>query len=210
MFQAIRIVSSVLVMIMSSELTAIDLRHAVEWGVPRLVNGFNLHKLDSESNGFAIYRMSAPNKKDMKKICDLNISEVIVLSGNSTKHEKRYAQVCPHIKVVEFMQSPKTPISAQFLDEFDAIVAAAMINGKKIAFRCTAGAHRTGRLAAYYELKYKNMELEAALKNLEQYGFMNKWFQSQLVPQVHEINRFILGQPCVFTKHCVQGRLMKS
>ena len=187
----------------SNSLASHGLRHFIEWKAARLFKGFNIHLLDTNNNGFEIYRMGAPGPKDMKTLCDKGISEVLVLSGNSHKHEQRYNDFCPGIKIVEVSQSVSTPLNHDFLQKFDEMISKAKSEGKKIAFRCTAGAHRTGRLSAYYELKYKHLELDQALNNMKHRGLINDILFPQLTPQVEELNRYINGDACVQKPHCV-------
>ncbi|MFN8369122.1 MAG: dual specificity protein phosphatase family protein [Bacteriovoracaceae bacterium] len=165
----------------------------------------NLHLIDSDpTTGFAIYRYSKPDKNDMKMLCDLGIEEVVVLSGTATKHEYKYQTECPTLKVVyNEEQSTKVPVTAQFLTFFDSWVEDAKVTGKKIAFRCECGCHRTGRLAAYYQMKYQKLTTNDATVIMMKHGKW-MWTQPQLVPQVRDLANFIQEKPCEESeKYCV-------
>ncbi len=128
----------------------------------------------------------------------------MVLSGTANKHEYKYQTECPTLKVVyNEEQSTTVPVSARFLSFFDNWVGEAKAEGKKIAFRCECGCHRTGRLAAYYQMKYQKLTTADATVIMMKHGkFM--WTQPQLVPQVRDLSSYIGGQPCEEReKYCV-------
>lgn len=164
----------------------------------------NLHLIDTAPNGFAVYRASQPDAKDMKRFCDLGITEMMVLSGSADDNEIRYQAICPTLKVVyNVRQSTKIPLKTSFLSDFDAWVEGAQAAGKKIAFRCECGCHRTGRLAAYYEMKYQGVSQAKALSNMKKIG---KWMFlfPRLKPQVRSLNDFLKNEDCgEKRKYCV-------
>ena len=167
----------------------------------------NLHLIDSNDKGFALYRLGAPNEADMKHLCELGISEMVVLSGTAEKHEFKYAKACPTLKVIfNEKQGSKRPVTAEFLAMFDGWVQDAQLTGKKIAFRCTCGCHRTGRLAAYYQIKYQGITWRDA------YAILKNWakfmiFHADLKPQVQALNDYIHGQPCsTAPRYCVMTK----
>lgn len=166
----------------------------------------NLHLIQSAPNGFAIYRASNPDANDVKTFCDLGISEIMVLSGNAEEAEFKYQAACPTLKVVyNQKQNSKIPLDKNFLDGFDNWVKTSQAAGRKIAFRCACGCHRTGRLAAYYEMKFKGLSLNAALENMNRFGKYMYLFP-QLVPQVKSLKDYIEGSACsVEPRHCVQN-----
>jgi protein-tyrosine phosphatase len=165
----------------------------------------NLHLIDSsETSGFAIYRSGAPSKKDMADYCKHGIQEMMVLSGDAKDHEFKYQSECPTLRVIyDVKQDGNIPLDQKFLDYFDHWVQDAQATGKKIVFRCQCGCHRTGRLAAYYQMKYQNNTSEDAIAIMNTHGkFM--LFHPELRPQVLALEDEIKGRPCTQKKkYCV-------
>ena len=147
----------------------------------------NLHLVDSRPGGFAIYRSGAPSADDFKQWCKLGIEEVYVLSGNGDIYEDQYAKLCPRIKVLanEAHDVDLIP-NDRVLALFDGWVQDAMAKNKKILFRCNCGCHRTGRMAAYYQMKYQHLTADDAIALMNAHGsFM--MFHPQLPQQVREL-----------------------
>jgi hypothetical protein len=166
----------------------------------------NTHVIDqSAKNGFAIFRVSLPNADDMKNFCKLGITEMMVLSGDGQVDTDLAKQYCPTLKVVyNETQSVKVPLSESFLADFDTWVKDAQASGKKIAFRCHCGCHRTGRLAAYYSMKYNAYTAKMAIKDMKKYGKYMFLFP-QLDNQVRALKDFIDEKPCSEKeKYCVR------
>jgi protein-tyrosine phosphatase len=166
----------------------------------------NFHLVESDAGtGFAVYRTSKPDREDMRRFCELGITEMLVLSGNADKHELKYAAECPTLKVVaNLKQDDKVPVDRAFLAEFDQWIEQARLAGKKVAFRCDCGCHRTGRLAAYYQMKYQHLSLEDAVTLLNANG---QWmaFYPHIKKQVQALHDYIQGQPCsTDRKYCVR------
>ena len=166
----------------------------------------NLHLIDRDSRtGFEIYRTSKPTRADMRKFCKLGITEMMVLSGTAGEREFKYASECPTLKVIyNQKQMDNIPVTVEFLTQFDQWVELSRIQGKKIAFRCECGCHRTGRLAAYYQMKYQFLPVDDALAIMTEHG---QWmlFFPHLYKQVRAMNDFISGQPCgQKRKYCVR------
>ncbi len=101
-------------------------------------------------------------------------------------------------------QSAYEPVSEEFLRAFDAWVAEARRSGRKIAFRCRHGWHRTGRLAAYHRIRHQGVETDEAIEEMNRIGrFM--WKHRQLEPQVEAMADFIAGRDCsVAAEYCVR------
>jgi hypothetical protein len=166
----------------------------------------NLQLVDENpATGFAIYRSGKPSEDDLRQMCELHLTEILVLSGDAADCENRWPEACPSLVVAkEVHQSDKQPLSGPFLKWFDGWVEDAMRQGKRIAFRCDCGCHRTGRLAAYYELKYEHLSLEEAKAHMLQYGH---WmvFHGWLEPQVTALSDYIAGRPCsTDARYCVR------
>ena len=164
----------------------------------------NFHVIETADNGFGIYRYGQPSRDDVREMCDRGIEEVMVLSGNADDHEFKYQDECPGLKVVyNIKQNAKVPMTTDFLNQFDQWVAEAKASGKKIAFRCACGCHRTGRLAAYYQLKYQHLALTDTLALMKKHG-KYMFLHPQLIPQVADINDYLRGRPCSQkSKHCI-------
>lgn len=157
----------------------------------------NIHLIDkNEDTGFALYRTSRPSQSDMKMFCELGIQEMLVLSGTADNREWRFQSACPELEVVaNIPQTTSTPVDVSFLEFFDQWVQEAQAEGKIIAFRCECGCHRTGRLAAYYQMKYQGKSLAEARKIMTQQGkFM--WLFPNIYQQVNAIHDHLNGQPC--------------
>jgi hypothetical protein len=164
--------------------------------LPCTALSINLHIIDQLDNGFGIYRTGLPTKADIKKMCDMGITEMMVMSGNAQDAELKYQDECPQLKVVyNQKQSPKVTLTKDFLNFFDQWVETARAEGKKIAFRCNCGCHRTGRLAAYYQMKYQNLYYDDAIAIMKKHGkFMI--FYRYLDYQVKALFDYIQGQEC--------------
>lgn len=165
----------------------------------------NLHLIESNpETGFAIYRTSKPKLKDMRKFCELGIEEMAVLSGNADEFEVKYQAGCPSLRVVHNQtQSARVRIKKSFLDWFEAWVEDARRTGKKIAFRCNCGCHRTGRLAAYYQMKYQGLTATDSKLIMKKHG-KYMWLFRTLKPQVDAMHDYIHGVACSQKrKYCV-------
>jgi hypothetical protein len=168
----------------------------------------NLHLIESLPNGFAIYRSGSPRSAaEVAEYCRLGITEIAVLAGNADRHERRFAASCPRLEVVyDEEQDAGDPLTAEFLAWFDGWVGTARREGKKIAFRCNCGCHRTGRLAAYYQMKYQNLVLEDALDVMYKRG-KNWALHPEIEPQVRALKDYLDGKPCSQRgPYCVQSR----
>lgn len=167
-------------------------------------NNLQLIQEDVES-GFAIYRTSRPDARHMREFCKLGIEEMVVLSGNAEDWEFKYQEHCPNLKVVyNKRQRARVAITSDFLEFFDNWVKEAKAKGKKIAFRCNCGCHRTGRLAAYYQMKYQGLTVKDAQIIMKKHGKWMFLFRS-LWPQVAAMNDYIYGRECsTRRKFCVK------
>lgn len=166
----------------------------------------NFHVIEEDSTtGFAIYRTSKPGRGDMRGFCQTGITEMMVLSGTADNAEYKYADECPTLKVIyNVKQDDKVPLDGKFLSEFDAWVTDAKAKGKKIAFRCECGCHRTGRLAAYYQLKYQHLALGDTLNILKDNGHWMALYP-HIRKQVIAINDYVRGRECTISqKYCIK------
>lgn len=156
----------------------------------------NLHLVDSNRHGFAIYRTGKPSAEDIKEFCRLRISEIVVLSGDAESVELKHKDLCPSLSVVyNEKQEVRTPLTRSFLENFDHWVKISQTEGKKIAFRCDCGCHRTGRLAAYYQMKYQSLSVQDAVKFLYKFG-KNIDRYPELIPQITALEDFANQRPC--------------
>lgn len=158
---------------------------------------WNIHSIDkSTSNDFEVFRYGLPSKLGVLELCLKGIEEVMILSGNAYNHEWKYKEMCPGLKVVyNKKQDPNVALSAEFLNFFDEWVSKAQNEGKKIAFRCDCGCHRTGRLAAYYQMKYQKISDQEAIQIMNKKGYL-MFLYPGLKPQVRDLYSYIQGLPC--------------
>ena len=171
----------------------------------RLLSG-NIHLIDeSSATGYKLYRSARPDADIMQTYCDLGIQEMMVIAGNAAGYEDRLVQNCPSLKVIyNQKQKSKEPLTTGFLRLFDQWVTSARDEGKIIAFRCDSGAHRTGRLAAYYQMKYNHITPEDAKIIMNEHGIWN-FMYPHLYPQVDALYDFIHDRPCsVPPQYCVR------
>jgi protein-tyrosine phosphatase len=119
-----------------------------------------------------------------------------VLAGSADENELRHRSACPDLEIVyDERQDANKPLDTEFLAWFDRWVEAARRDGKKIAFRCSCGCHRTGRLAAYYQMKYQHLALEDAL--VVMYARGKSWERHKNIePQVRALKDHLDGKPC--------------
>jgi hypothetical protein len=161
---------------------------------PSAARADNLHLIDSRPGGYAIYRSGNPSAADYKYWCKLGIQEVYVLAGNADNYEDKFASMCPSIKVLasENQGLDRLP-DDRALALFDSWVQDAMAKNKKILFRCNCGCHRTGRLAAYYQMKYQHLTADDAIALMNSYGSL-MMFHPELPKQVRELEAKIKKQ----------------
>ncbi len=178
---------------------------------PTPSSGKNLHLVDQLPNGFRLYRSGTPTEKDLRVFAELGIEEIAVLSGDARRHEIRHSRTVPGLKVVyDQRQDDEKPLTGSFLRWFDEWVAGARESGRIIAFRCRCGCHRTGRLAAYYQMKYQDMPLEEAIPIMNDLG-RNMFLHPGLEPQVRALEDYIHGRPCSQEeRYCVEDDLTEG
>lgn len=147
--------------------------------------------------GFAVYRSGKLNTDELASLCRQGVSEIVILDGTGEKRECEMRQrVCPQLRIrYSYPQDAAVPLTEEFLGAFDRWVEEAQDSGTKVAFRCHHGWHRTGRLAAYYRMKYDGWSDEEAIAEMNQLGVM-MWQHSYLEPQVEALSDLISGRPC--------------
>ena len=157
---------------------------------PRLVDS------DSET-GFALYRSGRLSPADLEVLCGLGVEEILVLDGEGVERECQYKQItCPGLRVrYNVAQEEDRPVSLKFLQAFDAWIEEAQENGTKVALRCRHGWHRTGRLIAYYRIRFQDISLAEAIQEMQDIGHM-MWRHPTLNPQVEAYKDIIAGRPC--------------
>jgi hypothetical protein len=122
-----------------------------------------------------------------------------VMSGDAQSHEKKYQAegVCPNIEVIyDRNQRWDRPVERQFLEWFDGEVDRAKKDGAGLLFRCVTGSHRTGRIAAYYRMKYQDMSVGDAIKEMNNTGTLMPFFGMWMTPQVRAIDDYVHHRPC--------------
>ncbi len=172
-----------------------------------LGGGLNrLNQVDSNpSTGFEIYRSGTPKEEDLKEWCRLGIKDIFALNGLAGDYQKRLGELCPSAQVVyNEEQNADAPVAAEFLQRFDEKVSKAQAEGTKILFHCSCGCHRTGRLAAYYRIKYNGWSSDAAIREMHEIGDDMDQHPS-LDPQVRAMEDYIRGRPCTqAAAYCIQ------
>lgn len=141
-------------------------------GAPGCSSTSRLHEIDSDpASGFAIYRSGQPTAKSVRELCDLGIRELYALNGEGSRYRDALARECPGARITyDASQDADSPISADFLAQFDKSVEEAKAAGTKILFHCSCGCHRTGRLAAYYRIKFDHWSAESAIEEMHAIG----------------------------------------
>ena len=80
-------------------------------------------------------------------------------------------QACPGLRVrYDGVQDPRSPVSRDFLDAFATWIEESRLEGRKIVIRCRHGWHRTGRMSAYYRMRFQDWSLAAAESEMLQAG----------------------------------------
>lgn len=163
----------------------------------------NLHQVDGPDPGpaaYRLYRSGAPRREVFASWCQTyGIDRVIVMSGDAGSHERRYQAegICPGIEIIyDSNQRWDLPVSSGFLEWFDGEVERAKRENKGVLFRCKTGSHRTGRLAAYYRMKYQDWDADRAIREMDGMGTLMPFFDLWMVPQVRAIEDYVLGRPC--------------
>lgn len=173
----------------------------------------NLHQVDgAEPYGqpaYRLYRSGTPSREVFATWCKVyNVDRVIVMSGDAAGAELKYQAegVCPDIKVIyDVNQRWDLPVERSFLDWFDGQVAQAKKDNAGLLFRCKTGSHRTGRLAAYYRMKYQDMEVDQTIDEMNNIGTLMPFFDIWMVPQVRAIDDYVHNKPCSrFNLMCVR------
>ena len=180
-----------------------------------IYNISNLHLIDKDTNsGYTLYRIAEPTEEDFQNLCRLGVTEIAVLSGTGEEIEQQYQKACPELKIVyNHKQSITTPLDKGFIKSFDYWITAAKAEGKTIAFRCNGGSHRTGRLAGYYQMKYRDLSVKeawdlaqsrgVAMSIVDNYGGI----QEQLIG----LQEFINNKPCSQNEeYCVSSKPLNS
>ncbi len=131
----------------------------------------NLECLGGECHGrgYAVYRSSDPGGGEWRAVCGEWKTDFVVLDDDRwQRREENYRKHCPHGAVV-YAGSQRTSrsLDRDFLAFFDQVIARARAQGRKVLFHCKLGVHRTGRLAAYYELKHEGWSLDRALEDFD-------------------------------------------
>ncbi len=152
---------------------------------------------EDPDTGFALYRSGRLSPADLKVLCDAGVTEILILDGEAGQRECRLREsICPDMRVrYNHAQDEDDPISVDFLEAFDDWISEAQADGRKVAFRCRHGWHRTGRLAAYYRIRFEGASAAAASREMHEIGSM-MWRHPTLTPQVEAYSDLVAGQPC--------------
>lgn len=152
---------------------------------------------EDPSTGFALYRSGRLSSADLGLLCGLGVEEILVLDGEGSTRECLFRKtICPGMRVrYDHAQEEDVPVSGDFLEAFDAWIEEAQTEGKKVAFRCRHGWHRTGRLAAYYRMRFEGVSEAEARDEMQRIGHM-MWRHPTLDPQVEAYADLLAGESC--------------
>lgn len=155
-----------------------------------------LQQIEASPNGYAMYRSGQPDGGDVEQICELGITKIYALNGEGGKYAAKLKEKCPSAEIVyDTNQDPGSVIPREFLDNFDRSVEEARAAGKAILFHCSCGCHRTGRLAAYYRMKYQGWTSQAAISEMNDVGD-DMEHHPTLPSQVRALEDFLLKRSC--------------
>ncbi len=170
---------------------------AILAGAPGCSDPNNLHLVDGDDRGkFAVYRSGQPDEADLGVWCQLGVREIYALNGWGAEYQAQLARICPEAKIVFNEElNADAGISKAFLDRFDASVTQARERGTKILFHCGCGCHRTGRLAAYYRMKYNGWSPDRAIEEMNDLG-KDMGHHPTLPAQIRALEEYIQGRPC--------------
>lgn len=163
--------------------------------------------VDSDTNGFALYRSGWLDRPAVAAICRWGVEEMVVLDGTALERECRYRRVaCPQLRIrANPLQDEHRPLDEAFLLSFDRWVEDARLEGRKIALRCRRGWHRTGRLVAYYRMRFAGWSADEAIAEMRENGRL-MWRHRDLIPQVRALESYIRGEPCgEDPRYCVEA-----
>lgn len=152
---------------------------------------------EDPSTGFALYRSGRLSTGDLAELCKRGVEEILVLDGEASDREcLSRTTVCPDLRVrYDHAQEEDRPVSADFLEAFEAWIEEAREAGRKVAFRCRHGWHRTGRLAAYYRIRFEGASAAEATHEMHEIGSM-MWRHPTLDPQVEAYGDLVAGLQC--------------
>ncbi len=171
-----------------------------------MAGGNNFYLVDKNpATGFALFRASDINNQGMLLLKEHGVTEIFVLSGDADEHEFKHRDTYPALEVVSNEeQTNRVPLALSFIKKFDQWIQEAQAKGKRICIRCNWGAHRTGRLAAYYRMKYQGWTAQRAYEELEKEGII-MWKFPHLYWQVVALEDYIHSRPCsVEPQYCVR------
>lgn len=155
-----------------------------------------LESLDEKENGFAFYRSGQPTDKDLDAWCDMGVQRIFALNGMAAAYAAQLVEKCPSARVVfNKLQDPDVGLTKEFIAEFDRSVQEAMALGEKVLIHCYCGCHRTGRLAAYYRMKYQGWTAEQAIEEMLRVG-TNMGNHPSLPAQVRAMEDHIKKRAC--------------
>jgi hypothetical protein len=168
---------------------------------PRLVD-------EDPATGFAVFRTGRLDRSRLAKLCRSGVEEIVVMDGDAARRECRLrAEICPGLRVrYNHAQDPRRPLSVEFLEAYDQWIEESRLAGRKIAFRCRHGWHRTGRLAAYYRLRFQDRAVADALDEMLDEG---RWMRRypELQPQVRALADRVASRTCTQpAEHCPAER----
>lgn len=152
--------------------------------------------VERADNGFGLYRSGQPDVAEVEALCKAGVTKIFALNGQAGRYAQALADKCPQAQVVyNHEQDPDSGLSREFLQIFDQAVQEAKATGKGVLIHCYCGCHRTGRLAAYYRMKYQGWTAEQAIEEMEAIG-KDMDDHPSLPAQVLAMQEYINGRTC--------------
>lgn len=152
--------------------------------------------VDRGENGFALYRSGQPEPEALKQWCDAGVKTVFALNGRANEYKEALEKACPGVKIIyDVAQDPGNAVDRTFLELFDQELSRAKAAGYGVLFHCSCGCHRTGRLAAYYRMKYNAWTPERAIEEMNDIG-RDMDNHPSLPAQVNALYDFLQERTC--------------
>ena len=152
--------------------------------------------VDGSPGGFNLIRSGQPDVAEVEELCKRGVTRIFALNGQAGRYSQVLADKCPRARVVYNQeQDPDTGLPRGFLESFDLAVQDAKASGEGILIHCYCGCHRTGRLAAYYRMKYQGWPAAQAIEEMMDLG-KDMDEHPSLSAQVYAMEDHIKGRSC--------------
>ncbi len=156
-------------------------------------------------SGFSVYRSGQPETPAIAEWCKAGVKSIYALNGRGSEYAEQLAKDCPQAKIIfDLAQDADVAVDHAFLEDFDREITSAQAGGYGVMFHCNCGCHRTGRLAAYYRMKYNQWTADQAIAEMNSIG-KDMDEHVNLIPQVRAMDDYIHARPCSQeARYCVK------